>query len=164
MSLAPTTRRHFRQKVWPHEKTEPLSLPLEAWAFTWYRYFPASNVPLQESLCDMSLAPTFRRHFRRKFWRYENTEPLLLPFKAWAFIWYRHCPASSVPLREKCTESLCDMSLARTFRRHFRRKLWPHEKTEPLLLPFERWALTWYRYCPASTVSLREKCTEKWCP
>ena len=38
------------------------------------------------------------------------------------------------------------------------------KKTEPLLLPFERWALTWYRYWPASTVPLREKCTEKWYP
>ena len=66
--------------------------------------------------------------------------------------------------REKCTESLCDMSLARTFRRHFRRKSWPHEKTEPLLLPFERWALTWYRYWSAGTVPFRGKCTEKWCP
>ena len=112
----------------------------------------------------MSLAPTFRRPFRRKFWPHEKTEPLLLPFKAWAFTWYRYCPASTVPLREECTESLCDMSLARTFRRHFRRKFGPHEKTEPLLLPFERWALTWYRYWPASNVPLREKCTEKWCP
>ena len=120
------------------------------------------NVP--KSGAYEAIAPTSRRYFRRKFWPHEKTEPLLLLFKAWAFIWYRYCPASIVPLPEKCTESLCDMSLARTFRRHFRRIFWPHEKTEPLLLPSERGALTWYRYWPASTVPLREKCTEKWCP
>ena len=45
--IAPTTRRYFRRKFWPHEKTEPLLLPFEPWAFTWYRYCPASNVPLR---------------------------------------------------------------------------------------------------------------------
>ena len=84
------------------------------------------NVP--KSGAHEAIAPTSRRYFRRKFWPHEKTKPLLILFKAWAFIWYRYCPASSVALREKCTESLCDMSLARTFRRHFRRKFWPHEK------------------------------------
>ena len=107
---------------------------------------------------------TFRRHFRRKFWPHEKPEPLLLPIERWALTWYRYWSAGTVPLREKCTESSCDMSLARTFRRHFRQKFWPHEKPEPLLLPFERWALTWYRYWSAYSVPLRGKCTEKWCP
>ena len=79
----------------------------------------------------MSLTPTLRRHFRQQFWPHEKTEPLLLPFEAWAFTWYKYCPASNVPLWEICTESLCDMSLARTFRRHFRRKFWPHETSFP---------------------------------
>ena len=43
-AIAPTSRRHFRRKFRPHEKTEPLLLPFKAWAFTWYRYCPASNV------------------------------------------------------------------------------------------------------------------------
>ena len=30
-------------------------------------------------------------------------------------MWYRYLPASNVPLRELCAESLCDMSLARNF-------------------------------------------------
>ena len=58
----------------------------------------------------MLLTPTLTRHFRHKFWPHEKTEPLLIPFKAWAFTWYRYCPASTVPLREKCTESLCDVA------------------------------------------------------
>ena len=37
-------------------------------------------------------------------------------------------------------------------------------KTEPLLLPFERWALTWYRYWLASTVPLRKKMYRKVVP
>ena len=33
-----------------------------------------------------------------------------------------------VPIRERCTESLYHMLLARTFKRQFRRKFWPEEK------------------------------------
>ena len=76
----------------------------------------------------MSLARTFRRHFRPKFWPLERTEQLFLPFEGWAFIRYRYCPASTVPLREQCTENSCNMSLAPTFRRHFREQFLPHEK------------------------------------
>ena len=57
MLLAHISRRHFRRKVWPHEKTEPLSLPFEAWAFTWYRYSRLAtflferNVPKVYAIC-----------------------------------------------------------------------------------------------------------------
>ena len=33
-AIAPTSRRYFRRKFWPQEKTEPLSLPFKASAFT----------------------------------------------------------------------------------------------------------------------------------
>ena len=72
------------------------------------------------------------------------------------------CPQAVSPLKGDC---LHEGNVVGThFRRHFRRKFWPQKKTEPLLLPFEGWPFTWYKYCPASTVPLREKCTEKWCP
>ena len=49
-------------------------------------------------------------------------------------------------------------AIAPTCRRYFRRKFWPHEKTEPLLLPFEAWAFTWYRYCPVKVLN-RKSCS-----
>ena len=93
MSLTPTLRRHFRQKFWPHEKTEPLLLLFEAWAFTWYRYWPASNVPLREKCtekwCPWGYCTHFQTLFPTEILAARKNWTLLLPFNAWAFTWYR---------------------------------------------------------------------------
>ena len=65
MSLTPTLRRHFRQTFWPHGKTEPILLPFEQWALTWYRYWPASTVPLRENVPKSGAHEWDRRTDRR---------------------------------------------------------------------------------------------------
>ena len=68
-----------------------------------------------------------------------------------------YCPtASSDPLWGKCTESVCNVSLAPTLRRHFQQKYYQHEKAEPQLLLLKARAFIRYTYCPASSVPLQK--------
>ena len=102
----------------------------------------------------MSLAPTFRRHFRRKFGRTKKLNTYYYCLKHGlsngigiarlaAFLFQENVPKVYAICRwHALSDAISDDNFGRM------------KKTEPLLLLFKAWAFTWYRYCPASTVPL----------
>ena len=94
-SKLPNFRRHFWQRYQQYSKTKGATTCYTSRAFMWYTFCLCSLKTLGEVTRIKSREtvkwPIFRRHFWRRYWRYQRTKGAMTCYSSRAFMRYTFC-------------------------------------------------------------------------